>query len=137
VRSPDRLFVSITAFGVVPPGRVLRRGGARAGDRLYASGTIGDAALGLRMQRDPDAAARWELAADDRDVLMRRYRLPEPRLVLAPVLLRHASAAMDISDGLAGDLGKLLRASHATAVVRSGVCRSRRRGGGPSTASRG
>ena len=120
VRAADRLFVSITALGAVPPGRVVRRGGARPGDRLYASGTIGDAALGLRLQRGPDAAAHWGLAADDRDLLLRRYRLPEPRLALAPVLLRHASAAMDISDGLAGDLGKLLRVSHATAVVEVG-----------------
>ena len=116
VRSPERAFVSVTVLGSVPEGRTPRRGGARPGDRLYVSGTIGDAALGLRVQREADAGS-WGLGPAERDHLLRRFRLPEPRLALAPALRRHATAAMDVSDGLAGDLAKLLRASRATGAV--------------------
>jgi thiamine-monophosphate kinase len=117
VRSPERVFASVTVFGAVPVNRTPRRGGARPGDALYVSGTIGDAALGLRLRQDGDAAARWGLGPAERDHLVRRFRLPEPRLALAPALRRHATAAMDVSDGLAGDLAKLLRASRATGAV--------------------
>lgn len=116
VRGPA-LAVSISAFGAVAQGQMVRRTTARPGDRLCVSGTIGDAALGLAL-RAPEAPA-WAAALSDgqRDFLLGRYLRPQPRTALAPVLVGHASAAMDVSDGLAGDLAKMLRASGATAAI--------------------
>jgi thiamine-monophosphate kinase len=87
------------------------------GDRVVVTGTIGDAALGLLLRRDGSAAARWGLARAARRSLEARYLVPEPRLAIAEILRAHASAAMDVSDGLAGDLGKLCCASAVTAEV--------------------
>jgi thiamine-monophosphate kinase len=78
---------------------------------VVVTGTIGDAALDLLLRRDGSAAARWALAEDQRDHLANRYLVPEPRLAIADGLRAHASAAMDVSDGLAGDLAKLCRVS--------------------------
>lgn len=111
--TPGPLTISITALGRTP--RFVPRTGARAGDGIYVSGTTGDAALGLALRRDPALAAR--LSPDARDFLLDRYLLPRPRLDLAPLLREHASAAMDVSDGLAGDLAKLCRASGVSALV--------------------
>jgi thiamine-monophosphate kinase len=116
-RTPGPLSVSISAFGTVPHGRMVRRDGARAGDRIFVSGTIGDAALGLALRRDGEVGARWGLNPDERAHLLARYALPQPRLALISALRDHASAAMDISDGLAGDLAKLARVSGIRAVV--------------------
>ena len=110
-RTQGPIVVSIAMFGTVPEGTMVRRAGARAGDRVFVTGTIGDAALGLLLRRDGSAAARWALAEDQRDHLANRYLVPEPRLALADGLRAHASAAMDVSDGLAGDLAKLCRVS--------------------------
>jgi thiamine-monophosphate kinase len=114
IRSPDALFISITAFGTVPHGKMLRRDGARAGDRVYVSGTVGDAAVGLMLRKNT-----WERPLDPgaREFLLDRYLHPQPRLALAPVLRAHASAAMDISDGLVGDLTKMLRVSGVSARI--------------------
>ena len=98
-------------FGAVPHGKMVRRAGAHPGDRVVVTGTIGDAALGLILRRERSAAARWGLAQDQQDHLMRRYLVPEPRIAIAEALRAHASAAMDVSDGLAGDLAKLCRVS--------------------------
>jgi thiamine-monophosphate kinase len=117
VSTPGPLMISITAFGRVPAGKLVRRGGAKAGDRVVVSGTIGDAALGLAfLKRDAVAAA---LATDDgmREMLVERYRIPQPRVALAQAVRDHASAAMDVSDGLAGDLAKLCAASGVSAIV--------------------
>jgi thiamine-monophosphate kinase len=100
-------FFSITAFGEVPQGLMVRRQGGAPGDLLYVSGTIGDAALGLRLRLEPEAAWAHALAPDHRAYLADRYLHPCPRMALAPALLAHASAAMDISDGLVGDADKL------------------------------
>jgi thiamine-monophosphate kinase len=116
VRGPATA-VSITAVGEVPAGRMVRRTGAQPGDRLCVSGTIGDAALGLALRREPAAGWAAALASDGRAFLIDRYLHPQPRTRLAGVLLKHASAAMDVSDGLAGDLAKMMRASGAAAVV--------------------
>ncbi len=94
------LTASLTALGEVAAGGELRRDGARPGDHVYVSGTLGDAALGLRVARGSLAA----LAAADRSVLIDRYRLPQPRLELGLRLGGLAHAAIDISDGLVADL---------------------------------
>jgi thiamine-monophosphate kinase len=117
VSTPGPLMISITAFGRVAPGKMVRRSGAKAGDRVVVSGTIGDAALGLAfLKRDEMATA---LGANDgiREMLVERYRIPQPRVALAQAVRDHASAAMDVSDGLAGDLTKLCAASGVSAIV--------------------
>jgi thiamine-monophosphate kinase len=106
VRSGGPALIGVTAFGEVPAGGMVRRTTARIGDRLCVSGTIGDAALGLRLRADP----AWASALDGarRDHLADRYLHPRPRLGLAPLLRTYARAAMDVSDGFAGDLAKML-----------------------------
>jgi thiamine-monophosphate kinase len=122
VRTPGPLTLSITAFGEVPAGRMVARTGARPGDRLYVSGTIGDAALGLqlRIAEEPRRApADWiqALAEGEREYLRERYLRPQPRLALRRALVDHATGAMDVSDGLVGDLQKMMRASGTGASV--------------------
>jgi thiamine-monophosphate kinase len=114
VSTPGPLMISITAFGRVPPGRMVRRNGAKAGDRVMVSGTIGDAALGLELLKGGAAAA---LGGEEREMLIGRYRVPQPRVALAQAVRDHASAAMDVSDGLAGDLAKLCAASEVSAAI--------------------
>jgi thiamine-monophosphate kinase len=113
VYTPGPLTISITAFGALPKGTMPRRSGARVGDRVVVTGTIGDAAIGLKLR----LGRKLRLAAAERGDLLARYLLPQPRNALAEVLRRHASSAMDVSDGLAGDLGKLCRASGVGAEV--------------------
>jgi len=112
-RTPGPLSVSITAFGTVPAGRMVRRSTARPGDAVYVSGTIGDATLGLALQSDPALAVRCGLDAAAQAHLDTRYRQPRPPVGLRVALLDHASAAMDISDGLVKDFDRLCRASQA------------------------
>lgn len=116
-RSPGAITVYIAALGTVPHGTMVRRKGARPGDLVIATGTIGDAALGLRLRQDPAAAERWGLDDAMRGHLYDRYLLPQPRNAAAEALRRHASAAMDVSDGLAGDLAKLCRVSAVAADI--------------------
>jgi thiamine-monophosphate kinase len=108
-------WIAITAFGEAAARGLVPRGGARAGDVLYASGTLGDAALGLQLRQN--AALGADLAAEQREFLLARYLYPEPRLTLAPALAAEASAAMDISDGLALDLSRMCAASQVSARV--------------------
>jgi thiamine-monophosphate kinase len=117
VRMPGPLTLSITAFGTVPAGSMVRRAGARPGDIVAVTGTIGDAALGLRMRLAPDETWIAALSGRQRRHLAERYLHPAPRLELASALREHASAAMDVSDGLVGDLTKLLAVSGVTAAV--------------------
>ena len=117
VRTPGPVTISVTAFGSLPKGTMVRRSRARPGDRILVTGTIGDAALGLKLRTDRKAAKRWRLDKAMRAHLSRRYLVPEPRNTLAPVLRRSASAGMDVSDGLIGDLGKLLFASNVGADI--------------------
>jgi thiamine-monophosphate kinase len=115
VSTPGPLMISITAFGRVPSGKMVRRDGAKAGDKIAVTGTIGDAALGLRILKGQIAGEA--LDASSRDFLVQRYRVPQPRNALAIAIRDHASAAMDVSDGLAGDLAKLCAASNVSASI--------------------
>jgi len=112
-RTPGPLSVSITMFGSVPRGAMVRRAGAKPGDLVFVTGSIGDAALGLALRQ----GANWKLSDAERDHLLSRYRLPRVRLAMAEILRTHASAAMDVSDGLAGDLAKLCRVSQVATDV--------------------
>ncbi|MGY3392637.1 thiamine-monophosphate kinase [Bradyrhizobium sp. USDA 3311] len=117
VSTPGPQMISITAFGRVPRGRMVGRTGARPGDRILVTGTIGDAALGLDVLTGGAAAAALASDPAAREALVSRYRIPQPRNMLARAVRDHASAAMDVSDGLAGDLTKLCAASGVSASV--------------------
>ncbi len=112
-RTPGPITVSIAMFGSVPQGTMVRRAGAQPGDRVFVSGTIGDASLGLALRKGAD----WKLSEPERQHLISRYLLPQPRNALAEAVRSHASAAMDVSDGLAGDFAKLCRASRVGATI--------------------
>jgi thiamine-monophosphate kinase len=111
------LSITVAAFGTVPHGKMVRRSTAKPGDAVVVTGTIGDAALGLLKQKDNILQKRWQLTDEQSDDLKVRYLLPEPRTALADAVLHHASAAMDVSDGLVGDLAKLCRASGVAAEI--------------------
>jgi thiamine-monophosphate kinase len=104
--TPGPLSIGITMMGSVPAGKFVRRHGAVQGDHVFVTGTIGDAALGLAVRRDPSAFAN-KLTDDERAFLVNRYLRPKPRLALAEALKLHATAALDISDGLLKDLSRL------------------------------
>jgi thiamine-monophosphate kinase len=116
-RTPGPLMLSITAFGTVPRGRYPGRDRARAGDALLVTGTVGDAALGLRLRHDPGAADGWGLDSAARDHLLARYLLPEPRVGALARVADRVRAAMDISDGLALDAARLARVSGLQARI--------------------
>jgi thiamine-monophosphate kinase len=109
--TPGPLTLSVTALGTVETGRELRRSGARAGDLIAVSGTLGDAALGLARLQGRIGRFMGE------EELIERYLLPQPRLALARRLIGLATAAMDISDGLVGDLSHICNASALSAVI--------------------
>ena len=107
--TPGPISISVAAFGTVPVGTMVKRAGAKPGDHVFVSGTIGDAALGLRVRRGD--------LADPSGHLVARFRVPQPRVALAEALRTHAKAAMDVSDGLVGDLAKLCAVSNVSADV--------------------
>jgi thiamine-monophosphate kinase len=112
-RTSGPITISIAMIGSVPEGTMVRRAGARPGDRVFVSGTIGDAALGVMVRNGKE----WKLSEPQRQHLVSRYLLPQPRNVLTEAVRTHASAAMDVSDGLAGDFAKLCRASGVAADI--------------------
>ncbi len=107
--TPGPLMVSVTALGTVPEGQMIRRDGAKPGDTVWVTGTIGDGSLGL----DATAAGAPDAALAD------RYRLPHPRLDIAKALRGVATACADISDGLVADLGHIAEASGVCATIRT------------------
>lgn len=111
-----RLTLSITAFGAVPVGKAIRRGGAHAGDRIAVTGTIGDAALGLLLALGETEAPSTQSEAD-RAYLLDRLDRPEPRLGTGQALRDRATAGLDVSDGLLQDLGHMLTASGLAAEL--------------------
>jgi thiamine-monophosphate kinase len=116
VRSPHALFFHVTALGEVEQGKRMTRSGARVGDVIGVSGTLGASAAGLRLLALDAKDARQRAATAD--LLVRAHLRPEPRVALGKLLPRNgATAAMDLSDGLLGDLPKILEASGVSAVV--------------------
>ena len=113
------LTLSLTALGLGPSNGMVRRYGAKAGDRLYVTGTIGDAALGLKIRLDQTEDQGWiaALSTQQRDDLKGRYLVPQPRNRLGAAMLAYAHAGMDISDGFIGDLRKMMRVSGTRARV--------------------
>jgi thiamine-monophosphate kinase len=107
------VVVAVTALGEAPVGRIIRRGGAQAGDLIFVTGTIGDASLGLRVLRGSIPA----LDADSAAFLLQRYRLPQPRVSLGPQLIGIATASIDVSDGLVADLRHLCSVCSLDAIV--------------------
>ncbi|AWN50915.1 thiamine-phosphate kinase [Methylobacterium sp. 17Sr1-1] len=117
VRAAGPTLLGITALGEVPSGTMVRRSAARVGDRLLVSGSIGDAALGLRLRQKPAASWGESLSFPARTALVDRYLHPQARLALAPALRAHARAAMDVSDGLVGDIAKMMRSADLSAEI--------------------
>ena len=110
------LAICITVFGEVPPGQALLRSGARAGDDLYVSGTLGDARLALEVFRGTRSLPQPAF-----DAARIRMETPTPRVALGLALRGVATAAADISDGLVGDLGHILKASRVGACIDTSI----------------
>lgn len=106
------LTVTIQALGFVQDGKALKRSGAKAGDKIYVSGVLGDAGLGLQL-----ALGRISLANEVKDYLLSKLNRPYPRVKLGILLGSYASAAIDISDGLMADLQHLIKASKVGAKI--------------------
>jgi thiamine-monophosphate kinase len=102
VRTPGALTIAVTLTGFVPEGQTIRRAGAKPGDIVWVTGTIGDAAGGLELLR-----ANLSASADWQETLISRYRVPSPRLAFGRALRGVADASLDVSDGLMADLGHI------------------------------
>ena len=125
-RAPGPLSIGITVIGETPAGRMVQRGTAQVGDALYVSGTLGDAGLGLQLHREMregrrDLRTGWGLTEYQTGYFIDRYLRPQPRIDLTRPLRQHASAAMDVSDGLVKDLERMCKVSGVGAVVDSAL----------------
>lgn len=116
-KTPGPLSISITAFGTVANGCMVQRKGAQVGDNVYVSGTIGDGTFGLAVALADQRFSLDVLSEEQRHYLLQRYRCPQPRCNLTAAVASFASAAMDVSDGLIGDLGALLNVSGVSADI--------------------
>jgi thiamine-monophosphate kinase len=110
------LSVTVSALGFVPPGQALRRDGARPGDLVYVTGSLGDAAAGLHCRTQHGGG----VAAAHRAVLLARLERPEPRIAAGAALRGVASSCIDVSDGLLADLGHVARASAVAIEIDAG-----------------
>ena len=125
-RTEGPLAITVTAFGFVPTGQMLRRSTARPGHGVYVTGSIGDSGGGLAIFR----REKHSLDETQRDRLITRYRLPQPPVAFGAALRGLASASIDVSDGLMADLGHLAKASgvaitiEAEAIPRSDALRT-------------
>ena len=107
------LSITVTAFGFVPQGGMVKRSGARIGDAVYVTGAIGDSGGGLALLQD----GKHALSDADRGYLTARYRVPQPPVAFAGALRAIAHAAVDVSDGLMADLGHIASASGVRMVI--------------------
>lgn len=103
------LTLSIQAMGLVPQGKALKRSGAKVGDLICVTGSVGDAGLGLKIKQG--------YVSDDMDTVLQHFNMPQPKVEQGLLLRDIASACIDISDGLAADLGHILTASQCGAVL--------------------
>ncbi|ALS99210.1 thiamine-phosphate kinase [Lacimicrobium alkaliphilum] len=110
VRGP--LSITVTAQGFVPQNQALTRSGAKPGDWIYVTGTLGDAGLGLDMMQ-----GRMDVAARHKNYLSNRLNCPTPRVLAGTMLRRIATSCIDISDGLIQDLRHILKASDVSAII--------------------
>ena len=118
--SKGGLAISVTIFGTVEAGKMVKRSTANEGDRIFVSGTLGDAALGLKLMQDGDLQQHWQLTDEETGYLKHRYCHPIPRGGFNPLIKEFASAALDVSDGLISDLENLCRASNKSAAIQLG-----------------
>ncbi len=114
---PGPTAITITALGFVPTGTMVRRGAARTGDRILVTGTLGDSALGLKLRRGDADTASWPLDRTGRNHLLERYLRPAPPIAAVDLIRLHGRAAMDISDGLLKDLGRMCQSSRIGARI--------------------
>ncbi len=115
--TPGPLSITVTVLGLVPHGHAVLRLGAKQGDRLYVTGTIGDAHLGLRLLKEPGLGRLWGFSDEEAKFVVGRYRRPLPRNDLMLLVRNFAQAAIDVSDGFVSDVEKLARVSHVGALI--------------------
>ncbi len=111
--TPGPLTASLTVLGWVKAGSMVKRAGAKVGDAIVVSGTIGDAYLGLKLAQGDDLG----LSKKDQAFLLDRFHCPQPRLSLRQALLSHAHAAADVSDGLLADCGHVAAVNALGSIV--------------------